>query len=299
MPWIVRLIPNNDTSLYNSKCATLPPRGSHRLAGGAVARSASASAGRATRSRRSSARAPAACPASPTWAARNIARPRRLPDHRQRQRRGPQRHERSELAEVPQRRRDALARSRRLPADHAAVGHAQRDRSQRRHDPLEDSVRRVSRAGREGPEGHRQRQLRRPDRHRRRPALHRRDELRPEVPRLRQADRQAAVGDDAARRGQRDAVDLHASTAASTSSSSAAAARTARRRAARSSRSRCLRRSPERRLRDQVNAKSISSPMLRIVAGVQFGACRRYECPSPRAGRAAFRRRCARRSCRA
>ena len=28
MPWIVRLIPNNDTSLYNSKCATLPSRGS-------------------------------------------------------------------------------------------------------------------------------------------------------------------------------------------------------------------------------------------------------------------------------
>ena len=34
------------------------------------------------------------------------------------------------------------------PADHAAVGHAERHRSQRRHDPLEDSVRRVSRSWR-------------------------------------------------------------------------------------------------------------------------------------------------------
>ena len=117
--------------------------------------------------------------------------------------------QRSELAEVPQRRREHLPRSRRLPGHHAAVGHAERDRSQRRHDPLEDSVRRVSRAGGEGADQHRQRQLRRPGRHRRRPAVHRRDQLRPEVPRLRQAHRQAAVGDDAAGGRQRDAVDLH------------------------------------------------------------------------------------------
>ena len=76
------------------------------------------------------------------------------------------------------------------------------------HDPLEDSVRRISRSCREGPEEHRQRQLRRPGRHRQRPALHRRHQLRQEVPRLRQADRRAAVGNDAARGRQRDAVDL-------------------------------------------------------------------------------------------
>ena len=122
-----------------------------------------------------------------------------------------------ELAEVPQRRREHLPRSRRLPGDHAAVGHAERDRSQRRHDPLEDSVRRISGARGEGTEEHRQRQLRRPGRHGQRSAVHRRDELRQEVPRLRQADRQAAVGDDAAGGRQRDAVDLHASTASSTS----------------------------------------------------------------------------------
>ena len=103
---------------------------------------------------------------------------------------------------------DDLPRSRRLPADHAAVGHAERDRSQCRHHPLEDSVRRVSRAGRQGADQHRQRQLRRPGRHRERAAVHRRHQLRQEVPRLRQADRQAAVGNGAARRRQRHAVDL-------------------------------------------------------------------------------------------
>ena len=94
------------------------------------------------------------------------------------------------------------------PADHAAVGHAECDRPERRHHPLADSVRRVSRARGEGADQHRQRQLRRPGRHRERAAVHRRHQLRQEVPRLRQADRQAAVGDDAARGRQRDAVDL-------------------------------------------------------------------------------------------
>ena len=144
-----------------------------------------------------------------------------------------------ESAEVPQRRRVDLSRSRRLSGDHAAVGHAERDRSQRGHDPLEDPVRRISGAGGEGPEEHGQRQLRRPGRHRERAGVHRRHELRQEVPRLRQADGRAAVGDDAAGGRQRHAVDLLTSTAASTSSSRAAAARTARRRAAASSPSRC------------------------------------------------------------
>ncbi len=89
--------------------------------------------------------------------------------------------------EVSQRRLHPVARPGRLSADHPAVGHAQRDRSQRRHDSLDDSVRRVSGARRQGPGQHGQRQLRWPDRHGRRPALHRRDELRQEVSRLRQA----------------------------------------------------------------------------------------------------------------
>ena len=37
MPWIVKLIPNDDTSLYNSRCATLPSRGSDRQRHRAVA----------------------------------------------------------------------------------------------------------------------------------------------------------------------------------------------------------------------------------------------------------------------
>src|SRR6266508_2454358 len=119
------------------------------------------------------------------------------------------RHERSELAEVPHRRLHAVARPGRLSAHHAAMGHAERDRSERGHDPLEDSVRRVSRAGREGRDEHRQRQLRRSRRHGGRPPLHRRHELRPEVPRLRQADREAVVGDNTAGGGQRHAGDPH------------------------------------------------------------------------------------------
>ena len=51
-----------------------------------------------------------------------------------------------ELPEVSQHGIRHLPRSRRLPADHAAVGHAERDRSQQGRDPLEDSVWRVSEA---------------------------------------------------------------------------------------------------------------------------------------------------------
>src|SRR5258708_371822 len=75
---------------------------------------------------------------------------------------------------------------------------------------MEDPVRRISGARREGRPAYRQRQLRRTGRHLERAAVHRRDELRPEVPRLRQADGHTVVGDDAAGGGQRDAVDLFA-----------------------------------------------------------------------------------------
>ena len=57
---------------------------------------------------------------------------------------------------------------------------------------------RISGARRAGPEGHRQRELRGAGGHRGRAGLHCRDELRPEVPRLRQGDRRAALGDHAA-----------------------------------------------------------------------------------------------------
>src|SRR3954465_1448583 len=88
------------------------------------------------------------------------------------------------------------------------MGHVERDRSQRGHDPLADPVRRVPGAGCEGIAPHRERQLRRPDRHGEGAPLHRRDELRSEVPRLRQEYRLAALGDGAARGRQRDAGDL-------------------------------------------------------------------------------------------
>ena len=57
-----------------------------------------------------------------------------------------------------------------------------------------DPARRISRAGGEGHEEHGQRELRRPDRDRGRAALHRRDELRPEIPRVRQGDGGSCCG---------------------------------------------------------------------------------------------------------
>ena len=56
-----------------------------------------------------------------------------------------------------------------------------------------------------GAERHRQRELRRPRRDRRRPGVHRRDEPRSQVPRVRQAHRRAAVGGDDALVRERDA----------------------------------------------------------------------------------------------
>ena len=239
MPWIVKLIPNNDTSLYNSKCATCHREDRKGVAGGAVARGRRQRGARATRSRRSSARAPAGCRRFPDMGARNINDLVEFLITGNDKGDGPGAHERSELARIPQRRRDDLPRSRRLSRrsrrrgarSTRSISTPARSAGRFRSANFPSSPRRAHE--------HRQRQLRRSGRHRRRAALHRRDELRQEVPRLRQAHRQAAVGNDAAGGRQRDAVHLHAQRPASTSSSPAAAARTARRRAAASSRSRC------------------------------------------------------------
>ena len=119
-----------------------------------------------------------------------------------------------------------VPRSRRLSGDRAALGHAQRDRPEHRRLRLEDPARRVSGAGRAGIDGHRQRELRRPGRHRRRAGLHRRDELRQEGPRVRQGDRRAALGGDAAVLGNAARRRPTRSAAASSWSSRPAAART-------------------------------------------------------------------------
>ena len=101
-----------------------------------------------------------------------------------------------------------VPRSRRLPGGRAAVGHAERHQPEHRRIRLADSARRVSRARGQGPDEHGQRELRRPDRHGRRTGLHRRHELRPQVPRVRQGHGRAALGGDAALLRQRHAGDL-------------------------------------------------------------------------------------------
>ena len=93
-----------------------------------------------------------------------------------------------------------------LSGGRAAMGHVERHQPEHRRVRVEDSARRISGAGREGDEEHRQRELRRAGCHGRRAGLHRRDELRSQVPRVRQGDGRAALGDDAAVFGQRDAV---------------------------------------------------------------------------------------------
>ena len=67
---------------------------------------------------------------------------------------------------------------------------------------LAHPVRRISRARREGHEGHGQRKLRRPAGDLRRPAVHRRNHPRSQVPRVRQTHRQTAVGNGAALLGR-------------------------------------------------------------------------------------------------
>ena len=234
MPWIVRLIPNNDTSLYKVNCASC-----HRedRKGSPSAPSLESIGDRRSRDdiatiiREGTGR----MPAFPDMGGRNIADLVEFLITGKDKGSGSGGHVRPELAALPHRWRNAVPGSGRLSADHAAVGHPQRDRSQRRHDSLAHPVRRVSGAGRERAEEHRQRQLRRAARHRGRPALHRRDELRPEVPRVRQADRRSCCG---RRRCPRPATRRRQptpSTVGNTSSSPAAAGRTARHRAARSS----------------------------------------------------------------
>ena len=70
-----------------------------------------------------------------------------------------------------------LPRSGWLSRDRAAVGHAHRHRPEHRRARLADPARRVPGAGRAGLEEHRQRELRRSDRDRRRPGVHRRHQL--------------------------------------------------------------------------------------------------------------------------
>ncbi len=65
------------------------------------------------------------------------------------------------------------------------LGNAERDQSEYRRICVENSAGRVSRTRRPGIEEHRQRQLRRANRHCGRPSLHRRYQLRQEIPRLR------------------------------------------------------------------------------------------------------------------
>ena len=131
MPWIVKMIPNDDTSLYNSRCASC-----HRedRTGSGIAPSLVDIGKRMTADdvaaiiRQGTGR----MPAFPELGGAQHHRHRRVRDHRQRQ--GPRSGEAegSKLVEVPQRRLRHLSRSRRLSGDHAAVGHVECDRSQRR-----------------------------------------------------------------------------------------------------------------------------------------------------------------------
>ena len=115
--------------------------------------------------------------------------PGRLPARHPRPRRGASRGAAagsgSALAAAALHRLQEVPRSRRLPRRGAAVGHAERHRPEHRRLRVEDSAGRVSGAGGAGPERHRLGELRRADRHRRRRAVHRRHQLRPQVPRLR------------------------------------------------------------------------------------------------------------------
>ena len=106
MPWIVKLIPNNDTSLYNSKCATCHREDRKGSPAGAVARRHRRAAdARRDRDDHPPGHRPDAGVSRHGRAQHQ--RPRRVPDHRPRQGRRSGADERPELAEVPQRRRDA------------------------------------------------------------------------------------------------------------------------------------------------------------------------------------------------
>ena len=111
-----------------------------------------------------------------------------------------------ELPQVPKQRLSDLPRSRRLPGHLAAVGDAERDRPEHGRDPMEDPVRRIPGACGAGDQEYGDGQLRRSGRDEEWSPLHRRDDVRQEVPRVRQADGRAAVGGGASRVRQRDAV---------------------------------------------------------------------------------------------
>ena len=98
MPWIVRLIPNNDTSLYNSKCATChrEDRTGHRRRRRRWSTSAIAQDARA-RSPTSIRQGTGRMPGFPDMGAQQHQRPRRVPDHRRRQGTDPKLTERPEL----------------------------------------------------------------------------------------------------------------------------------------------------------------------------------------------------------
>ena len=73
MPWIIKLIPNNDTSLYNSQVRDLPSRGPHRRRRRRRRSSTSAQKHDARRDRRRSIRqGTGRMPAFPDMGARNI-----------------------------------------------------------------------------------------------------------------------------------------------------------------------------------------------------------------------------------
>ena len=131
-PWMHKLVPRNDKSTLRLELRELPWRRPEGHADRSRRSSASARAEDARRARRrSSARARAACPASREVLDNGaVERPRELPHHRSRHR-GVGGDE-PELSEVSQQRAADLPRPRRLSGDHAAVGHAQRDRSQHR-----------------------------------------------------------------------------------------------------------------------------------------------------------------------
>ena len=71
MPWIVRLIPNNDTSLYNAKCATCHKTDRTGTRGRAVAHRHRPAQDPRPAHRHRSATAPGACPGYPDLGAKN------------------------------------------------------------------------------------------------------------------------------------------------------------------------------------------------------------------------------------
>ena len=107
MPWIIKLIPNNDTSLYNSKCATCHREDRKGIAAGAVADRHRRRRTRDEIAAHRSAQGTGRMPAFPDMGARNINDLVEFLITGKRQGRRPGADERPELAEVPQRRRDA------------------------------------------------------------------------------------------------------------------------------------------------------------------------------------------------